>query len=99
MKRDPKEEYINYYNNSIKIKKIYPLLFWKKCERCGMEYIREPMYKCDSIALPDLPVDMVHYGCTNCFNNQWQFKNWLQKAHKLKDRQTLEDRYRVSLFF
>ena len=46
MKRDPKERFIKIHMDSITVKKIKPLLFWYKCEKCKKEFVREPMYSC-----------------------------------------------------
>ena len=46
MKRDPKERFIKIHMDSISVKKIKPLVFWHKCEKCKKEFVREPIYSC-----------------------------------------------------
>lgn len=93
MKRDPKQTCIDNYLNSIQIKKIYPLFFWEKCKKCGMEYRREPMYECISEIHPNADMLWTHIGCTHCFNSKDNFKKFLQENDILLSEKELKRIY------
>ena len=92
MKRDPKQTYIENHMKSISVNKIFPFLFYCKCEKCGMEYIREPMYECSS---KDWLLGKYHYvrGCTNCFSNKKVFTEWLQDNDYLYTEEYLSKKW------
>lgn len=99
MKRDPKEEYIKRYMKSIKIKKNYPRLYWRKCERCGMEYVKEPMLESFSLLSPNHDIIVTHCVCTNCFKNEETFKTWLQDVGLLYRKETVASLYEARRYF
>ena len=77
MKRDPKERFIKIHMDSISVKKIKPLVFWHKCEKCKKEFVREPIYSCSYL---DDFWEYYHeyYGCSHCFQDKDEFVIWLQ---------------------
>ena len=96
MQRDPKEKYITVRLNSIKVQKIIPIFKWITCEKCGIEYTREPIYKCTykNLFFPD--ENDVHFGCTHCFSQENDFKTWLEGIGRLYTREFLTGNYENS---
>jgi hypothetical protein len=92
VKRDPKQQYIDEHISSIRVKKIYPFLFYHQCLKCGMEYIREPMYEC-SYRDWFFEHTSYHEGCSNCFSSENDFKKWLQDKKILYTEETLAKHY------
>lgn len=92
MIRDPKEKFVNDCLNSISIHKFFPILFYYRCDKCGMEYKRELMYECES---EDYVTSFVirRMGCAHCFPSKNDFRKWLEKTGKLYKREFLEDYY------
>ena len=41
MRRDPNQKFIEDYMSTVKLKRIYPLIHYHRCRKCGMEYTRE----------------------------------------------------------
>lgn len=98
MIRDPKEKYVNDCLNSISIHKFFPILFYYRCDKCGMEYKRELMYECES---RDCMTSFVlrNMGCSHCFSSKNDFRKWLEKTGKLYTKEFLEDYYDHPLKF
>ena len=89
MKRDPNEAASKYFQTkrewkaSIKSSMIKPKWFWKKCDKCRMEYKKEPMYH---IKYNEFPCKTIHsvrhiYGCIHCFSNIEDFKAYCEKNY------------------
>ena len=93
MKRDPAERYIKQHMDSITLKKIKPLILWHKCEKCGNEFVREFIYKCEY--LDDWWEHYFsYYGCTNCFFSKDNFVKWLQENGKIYTEESLRKLYK-----
>ena len=92
MIRDPKEKFVSDCLNSISIHKFFPILFYYRCDKCGMEYKREVMYECD---FRDEITSFVirRMGYSRCFSSKNDFRKWLEKTGKLYKRESLEDYY------
>ena len=92
MIRDPKEKFVNDCLNSISIHKFFPILFYYRCDKCGMEYKRELMYECE---FRDYMSSFVirKMGCSRCFPSKNDFRKWLEKTGKLYTKEFLEDYY------
>lgn len=90
MRRDPKQHYIDEYMKSVRVKRIFPLLFHYKCNKCGMEYIREPMYEGSELDC----VGEKEYirGCSHCFYSKDQFRTWAQDNGYLYTEEFLSER-------
>ena len=95
MKRDPKELFIKQHLNSITTKKVKSIFFWHKCEKCGQEFRREPMYECECLDEFLLYSFYYYYGCTNCFSDKNEFIEWLQDTKRVYTRESLERYYRT----
>ncbi len=76
-RRNPVEVAKNKYFRNLKFRKIYPILFYYKCVKCGNEFCREPMYECQE---RDARFGWSQYyqGCTCCFNNKEGFRKCLE---------------------
>lgn len=92
MIRDPKEKFVNDCLSSISIHKFFPILFYYSCDKCGMEYKRELMYKCE---FEDYMTSFVLHrmGCSRCFSSKNDFRKWLAETGKLYTKEFLEDYY------
>lgn len=90
MKRDPKQKYIEDHMKTIVVKKCFPLIFYKKCAKCGMEYKKEPMYSCSK---QDSLLTHTNYtmGCSHCFNNKEEFKKWAEDNGYLYTEKSLSE--------
>jgi hypothetical protein len=89
MKRDPKERFIKIHMDSITVKKIKPLLFWYKCEKCKKEFVREPIYSCSY--LDDFwEHHYIYHGCSHCFQDKNEFVTWLQDTGRLYTEESLK---------
>lgn len=92
MERNPKEKYIKYFMNSIKIKTFIPRVSWYRCDKCGMEYRGELMYK-------GIKEDTLYrnensrIGCCHCFKNSEDFKRWLNEINFLYSEEYLSELY------
>ncbi len=75
MKRNPREEFVKDIKNRSKVKKIYPLFFYQKCDKCGMEFRRETMYEYETPSLVFENVRCYTRGCTECYPTFSQFEN------------------------
>lgn len=93
MKRDPRQQYIDEHMSSIRIKKIYPFLFYHQCLKCGMKYIREPMYECSCRDWLFGHNTLYCEGCSNCFGSKNDFKKWLQDKKILYTKEILAKHY------
>lgn len=94
-RRNPLEETKKRYFKNLKFIKIYSWLFYHDCIKCGDEFCREQMYKCEerSICLNDHL--NYYYGCTHCFANENEFRQYLEDNRKIlkeKDFETYNDR-------
>ncbi len=98
MIRDPKEKYVSDCLNSVSIHKFFPILFYYRCDKCGMEYKRELMYECE---FRDCTTYFVlrNMGCSHCFFSKNDFRKWLEKTGKLYTKEFLEDYYDHPLKF
>ena len=95
MKRDPKELFIKQHLNSITTKKVKSIFFWHKCEKCGKEFRREPMYECECLDEFSLSSFYYYFGCTNCFSDKDKFVEWLQDTGRVYTNESLERWYRT----
>ena len=93
MKRDPKERFIKIHMDSISVKKIKPLLFWYKCEKCKKEFVREPMYHCSCLKY-FWEHYFEYYGCSHCFQDKNEFVTWLQYIGRLYTEESLKKLYK-----
>ena len=50
MRRDPNQKFIEDYMSTVKLKRIYPLIHYHRCRKCGMEYTRELHDKFEKIS-------------------------------------------------
>lgn len=91
MKRDPKERFIKIHMDSITVKKIKPLLFWYKCEKCKKEFRREPIYSCRYLNYFYERYSIYH-GCSHCFSDKNEFVKWLQDTRRLYTEESLRER-------
>ena len=73
MKRNPKVEFIKDIKKRSKAKKIYPLFFFEKCDKCGMEFKREIMYEYESPYLLFERHKYYIHGCKECYPTFEQF--------------------------
>ncbi len=94
MKRDPEEQYIKKKMASITVKKIYPRFFYHRCIKCGFEYKKEPMYKCNLDDRILIDVTYTYYGCNHCFDSKAQFIKYLQDSGITYTEKSLRDTYR-----
>lgn len=78
--------------NSIKIKTFIPRVSWYRCDKCGMEYRGELMYK-------GIKEDTLYrnensrIGCSHCFKNSEDFKRWLNDINFLYSEEYLSELY------
>ena len=88
MKRDPAERFIKIHMDSISVKKIKPLVFWYKCEKCKKEFVRELIYNCSYF---DYFWEhyFEYYGCSHCFQDKDEFVKWLQDTGRLYTEDSL----------
>lgn len=88
MKRDPKEYMKTKYYKDIHYKKIIPLFFWERCNKCGKEFRREPMYKINYPIMMRGWYDREYisvYGCQECFSDIDNFKRYCAENIVLKE--------------
>ncbi len=84
MERNPKEyEKLQYYKN-VRYRKIRPLFFWYKCDKCGNEFRRETMYELIEPSIIGVSWDYHKRGCQNCFPTKEHFKKWCEEEILLK---------------
>lgn len=84
MQRDPKEKLKADYFKRIKYRTVHPILFWYQCDKCGKEFAREKMYKFNNPVVKDDFIleplfDINIYGCTHCFDDLDNFKDYCKK--------------------
>ena len=79
MKRDPKEKAYNDYVKSVVNKKIFPLFFYRKCDKCGMEVKRETMYESSRKNEFLEGRTRYYYGCTSCFKSLENFEDYIKR--------------------
>ena len=91
MKRNPKEEFIKDRMKSVHIRKIYPLLYWTKCNNCGMEFKREFMYRCERVGYMGMYEHVI--GCSHCFKDEADFIEWLKENDFLYTEESLSEKY------
>lgn len=74
MKRNPTEQRVKDYHNSVKYKTIKPFIYTKCC-KCGMECKREKMYE---LKKPTLVLSGSEWiaGCSQCFKTMNEFKQY-----------------------
>ncbi len=80
--RNPLEVIKKRYFKHLIIKKIYPLLFYKKCIKCGNEFCRESMYKCKEPSIYFL-WSKYFTGCTHCFKSKEELKKYLEENGRI----------------
>lgn len=73
-RRNPLEERKKEYFKNLKFHIIHPWLLYYKCVKCGDEFCREPMYKCDVTNI----VPQYCTGCTHCFKSKEEFRKYLE---------------------
>lgn len=85
MQRDPNKKAKEDYYKKIKYRTVHPILLWYQCDKCGKEFTREKMYEFNGpdviegdLVLPSF-FDIHVYGCTHCFGNLEDFKNYCKK--------------------
>lgn len=93
MERNPKEKYIKHFMNSIKIKTFIPIVFWYRCNKCGMEYKRELIYKGIKEDDTFFGEKASLIGCCHCFKNSEDFKKWLNEINFLYSEEYLSELY------
>lgn len=59
-----------------------PLLFWRKCELCNQEFVREARYKIESIVVNK--AIRVKYVCGSCANDTDEVKERLEIQEELR---------------
>lgn len=76
-RKNPLEEVKKRYFRNLKIRKIYPLLLYYGCVKCGYEFCREQMYECKE---RDVIYNWSSYynGCSHCFKNKDEFRKYLE---------------------
>lgn len=80
MERNPLDEFKRQYQASAKIKRIYPRIFWWKCDKCKNEFKKEMMYKCEAPTIIKGVIFEYYFnvkGCANCFRSEDEFKKHL----------------------
>lgn len=93
MKRNPEEQFIKEKISSIKVKKIYPRFFFRRCNKCGFEYKKEYVYKC---SLNDRVLENItytYYGCNHCFDSKELFIKYLRDAGIIYTEESLRNIY------
>lgn len=82
LKRDPIKKLKEKYTKRFQIIEFFPLLFWKKCEKCRNEFKREGMWQ-TIIWLDSFNRYMYRYrymygyGCKECFHTKEEFREFL----------------------
>lgn len=89
-KRNPYEKEKKEYFEGIRFKEVHPLVFWCECEKCKNEFRREKMYHCGGTHHL-LDMDLSNYGCTECFNNIEEFKEYLEKEKLILTEDTYDE--------
>lgn len=83
MRRSPLEEQKKSYFKWLRIKKIKPLFFFYRCDKCGDEFRREIMFECEEPSIVGLSWNYYKRGCRHCFGNETEFRNWLEETGKI----------------
>lgn len=84
MERNPKEHKRMQYYKNIQYRRIRPLFFWEKCDKCGNEFRRETMYELTEPSVCGFTWSYYKRGCRNCFATIEDFKKWCEENVLLK---------------
>ena len=93
MKRNPTEEMIKEYQKRIRYRKIFPILSWYRCDKCGNEFIREKMYSFEKplfyrgVLVLQSIFNVHKYGCKRCFVDISDFREYCNKRFVLSEDQ------------
>lgn len=82
-RRNPLEETKKRYLKNLKFRKIHPWLFYHECVKCGDEFCREPLYECEEESIFLIDFTNYYYGCSNCFSNENEFREYLEDKEKI----------------
>lgn len=85
MERNPDEARKEEYYKNVRYKKIRPLFFFERCDKCGKEYRRERMYELTEPSVFGFTWEYHKRGCTHCFPDMDSFKEWCRENVLLKD--------------
>ena len=62
------------------IKEIYPLIFWRQCDICNMEFVREAGDRADRYKwTPERQVKIPYYICGICADTSQEASELLRK--------------------
>lgn len=92
MERNPKEYKKMQYYRSILYRKIRPLFFWERCDKCGNEFRRETMYEVEIPSIIGFPWRYYKHGCSKCFLQIDDFKEWCKQEILLKEEDFEDER-------
>lgn len=82
MQRNPYDvDEINYMKN-IRSKKIRPRFSYLPCEKCGMEFKKEPMFQTEAKSYK-FTFYHTYYGCSHCFATTEDFRHYLEEQHEI----------------
>jgi hypothetical protein len=84
MMRDPKIQEQKRLQKKIRFRQITPIIFYRECLKCGMEYKLEPVWEYrGEVKYEFLPVSEVyHYhGCKHCFPSVKDFRDYLKSQN------------------
>lgn len=77
-----------------KIKRIYPLLFWKECRFCGKEFRRENGFEIVNLNVTqiiNIPEQYnISYCCSECCNDENEVVKRIKKEKKKRDKDMIK---------
>lgn len=85
MERNQKERMKSQYYKNIAFRKIRPLFFWRKCDKCGKRFRREAMYEVEEPSIIGFSWIYYKHGCQKCFPRMEDFEKWCSDEILLKE--------------
>jgi hypothetical protein len=79
MMRNPEIHEQKKLQKRIRFRQVTPKIFYRECEKCGMEYKLEPMWECREKVQYHNELSEIwhHYGCRHCFPSIKDFHDYL----------------------
>lgn len=92
-RRNPLTETKKIYFKNLTIRKVHPWVFYHQCIKCGDEFCREPMYKCQEQSI--FPPWFNYYkGCSHCFHNKEEFHEYFEEEGKILKEENFDSYYK-----
>lgn len=91
MRRNPMNKAIEEYMQGIKVKKIHPRLTYHRCEMCGYEYKKEPMWEARVPLVIFEGHTRYYIGCQHCFQTRDEFRKYLEERGKIYTEESFKN--------